>query len=168
MAVMKSVSLPYQTCNALLRLGTLFLIMLLSAMSVAIAQEHRIALSVGISSYDKLQPESQLEYPALDAEAVGTVFDSLGYDAYTDSNLKSHEFDDLFQSFIDKIRARETTVVIFLSGHGIEIGGQTYLLPSDVPQAKYGCNPTKVPDPPQVFRQRAGSMDKLAICDLPI
>ena len=128
----------YRACRTFLRLGVLLLTIVVAGVDDAVGQEHRIALSVGISAYDHLQPEFQLENPARDAEAIAGVFSRLDYSVDAENNLRSHEFDALFDSFLDKIRAGETTAVIFLSGHGIEIEGQTYLLPRDVPQAKYG------------------------------
>ena len=119
----------------------LFLLLLGSCLlfgRVGLAEEGtKRAFVVGISEYDKLLPEFGLQNPAPDARAIAAELGRLGYRVTSGTDVTGYEFQGLFADFLDSVDQADT-VVLFLSGHGIEIDGQNFLLPRDAPQAEYG------------------------------
>lgn len=93
----------------------------------------RVALVIGVDRYDNLPVDKQLLKAANDARAMGSAFRSLGYRVVTTENSTRLDFLTRWQEFLNAIQPGDQTAVFF-AGHGVEIGGQNYLIPSDVPQ----------------------------------
>jgi uncharacterized protein YecT (DUF1311 family) len=95
--------------------------------------ERRVALSVGIDSYDNLPAIAQLQKAANDAEAVGVALTELGFATKVERNITRLAFTRAWQEFLNKLEPGDTAA-FFFAGHGVEIGGLNYLLPRDVPK----------------------------------
>lgn len=109
----------------------------LSILSIGAANAGKRAFVVGINRYDHLDSQQQLERAANDARAVAQTLNEIGYDVTMETDVARHQFNGLWQTFIDSIKAGDT-ILFYFSGHGIEIDGQNYLLPRSIPRVKPG------------------------------
>lgn len=88
----------------------------------------RVALVIGNSSYTNV---STLANPANDAEAVGLLLRSAGFDVVqTKSNLTTVEMRKAISDFSESVRSADIAAVYY-AGHGIEVDGTNYLIPVD-------------------------------------
>jgi hypothetical protein len=87
----------------------------------------RVALVIGNSTYQNV---SALPNPVNDANDISASLSRLGFDVKTLTNAK---FDDMRRALISfGQRARGADfAVIFFAGHGLEIGGENWLIPVD-------------------------------------
>ncbi len=90
--------------------------------------ERRVALVIGNSSYKSVP---RLANPANDATLVGGMFKKAGFDVVdTKLDLSVVDMRKALREF--GTRAREADVaVIYYAGHGIELDGNNYLIPTD-------------------------------------
>jgi hypothetical protein len=103
---------------------------LLSAVLLAqpAAAQKRVALVVGNSAYTSVPT---LPNPARDAEAIGRLFESSGFNVVQlHRDLALAEMRRVVRDFSDQTRDADIAVIYF-AGHGIEVGGTNYLLPVD-------------------------------------
>ncbi len=116
----------------------LFLILwgIMSLVTVAGA-EKRVAFVVGIDTYDELGPTDQLKNAVNDATAVAAKLEALGFKVNFGTNLTRKAFNVLWDKTLNQIEGGET-LVVFFSGHGVELEGRNYLLPRDVPYTQQG------------------------------
>ena len=119
-------NLQHSLKNALLRtvLGTLLGLLVHTA---SIAQQ-KIALVIGNSEY----PVGKLSSPKLDAEKVAEKLRSLDYDVTLRTDLSKVEFQKEISKFAQQLSlSKESMGVFYYSGHGMQVGGQNYLIPID-------------------------------------
>lgn len=90
------------------------------------AQE-RVALVIGNASYEN---GPDLRNPVSDANAVAAEFSRLGFKVYHALNLTYSEMSRMFLAFSEKI-AQADLVVVYFAGHGVQVDGVTYLMPTD-------------------------------------
>ncbi len=112
-----------------------FISFLLLALSSALGAE-RVALVIGNNRYTNLADNSQLKSPVADATDVAVALKSLGYTlvtggAVTDASRES--MTTATESFAAQAKNAEAAV-FYYSGHGVQIGEDNYLLPSDAPR----------------------------------
>ena len=100
--------------------------MLVVCGSAALA-EKRVALVIGNSAY---QNAGRLPNPARDADAVAEMFKKAGYDVSLLKDAGNLEFKRNIRKFEDAASDADIAVV-FYAGHGIEIGGTNYVIPTD-------------------------------------
>jgi formylglycine-generating enzyme required for sulfatase activity len=101
------------------------------------AEGKRVAFVVGIGTYDHLAPDKQLKNPVNDAEGVSAKLTEIGFQVTRAPNLTRSAFNDKWQNVLDSL-TRDDTFVLYFSGHGVQVGGQNYLLPRDIPHIEYG------------------------------
>lgn len=117
------------------RLAKIFgLLFLLVAFADAHAAAQR-AFVVGIDHYPNLARAAQLQRAANDARSVSTTLLSLGFKVRSASNIGRADLNSKWQSFLNEIGEGDT-VTIYFAGHGIEIDGLNFLVPSDIPAIK--------------------------------
>lgn len=111
---------------ALLLAGVLFLFPV-QAQAQASAPGKRVALVIGNNKYKNV---SELINPANDASDVSASLQRLGFSV---RRLLDASFDDMRRGLLDFARnARGSDVaIVFFAGHGIEVGGENYLIPTD-------------------------------------
>src|ERR1700756_3996330 len=103
--------------------------------SIAPAQaEKRVALVVGNNDY-RFVPK--LQKAVNDARTMGDTLKQLGFNVMVAENLTRQQFAQTLLAFDNAVEAGGTAFV-FYAGHGFEIAGQNYLLPTDVPAATEG------------------------------
>ncbi|WP_179293643.1 caspase family protein [Mesorhizobium sp. WSM3882] len=91
----------------------------------------RKALVIGIGAYDNVPA---LDGPTDDAKAIYNDLVRLGYNStlLTDEQATGPEFNISWSSFLDDVNP-DDDVVVYYSGHGVEIQGTNYIVPKDVP-----------------------------------
>lgn len=110
------------------------LLTLLAFMPFSLAAE-RVALVVGINAYRELPTSMQLTSPRYDALDVAAALQAIGYTLVTGSALVDADRSTLTaatEQFAKAARDSEAAVFYF-SGHGLQIGDDNYILPSDTP-----------------------------------
>ena len=101
-----------------------------------VAQAKRVAFVVGIDGYVNLDAGAQLKRAINDARAVTRSLRGLGFDVTPLENARRSTFNAAWQQFLGTIEPGDE-VAFFFSGHGVEIEGQNFLVPSDVPKVGY-------------------------------
>lgn len=101
------------------------------------AEGKRVAFVVGIGKYDNLAPDKQLKNAVNDADGVSTKLAEIGYQVTKASDLTRSTFNAKWQNVLDSLTI-DDTFVLYFSGHGVQITGQNYLLPRDIPFIEYG------------------------------
>ena len=102
----------------------LFATMLLSASACA---QSRVALVIGNGAYRQV---SALANPTNDANDVADSLQRLGFSVTRVANATFDGMRLALRDFGPKVRAAEMAV-IFFAGHGLEVGGENYLIPID-------------------------------------
>jgi hypothetical protein len=94
--------------------------------------QKRVALLIGNNAYANVP---RLATAVSDARAVGATLKGLGFAVTVSENLSRQDMSRTLLTF-DKAIEPGDTALFFFSGHGFEIHGQNYLLPTDVPSVK--------------------------------
>jgi cell division septation protein DedD len=97
----------------------------------------QVALVVGIDRYDNLPESQQLRKAVNDSHTLGAALQGLGYQVVSADNADRRTFNEKWQNFLSLIQPGDSAA-FFFAGHGIEIAGQNYLLPRDVPKPQSG------------------------------
>ncbi len=90
-----------------------------------------IALVIGNDEYDHLP---KLANPTHDARAVEDMLDSLGFETDLAQNRNARHMRRDIDGFVDDVEGADVAL-LYYSGHGIEAGGENYLLPVDTDAA---------------------------------
>ena len=86
-----------------------------------------VALVVGQSAYEHLP---RLANPEGDARAVEDLFDRLGFDTVDARNADARKLRRTLERFVEDAEGADVAVVYY-AGHGIEAGGENWLVPVD-------------------------------------
>lgn len=90
--------------------------------------EKRVALVIGMSKYQQVP---RLTNPARDADAMTKLFKSAGFDVVdSERDLGIADLRRVVREFSETSRDADIAVVYY-AGHGIEVDGTNYLIPSD-------------------------------------
>src|SRR5262245_52049577 len=109
-------------------LNLLVALALWCAASASALAEKRVALVIGNSAY---QHSVALANPANDATAIGQLFKDVGFDVVdVRRDLLTLELRRAIREF--SVHARDADVaIVFYAGHGFEMNGTNYLVPTD-------------------------------------
>jgi uncharacterized caspase-like protein len=91
--------------------------------------EKRLAFVAGNDSYQHI---TALKKARNDAEALGKTLESLGFSVTRVLDQPRREFNRAFSAFLASV-GKGDTAMFFYAGHGVEIDGKNYLLPTDIP-----------------------------------
>lgn len=116
--------------RSILKLPAIAAAMLLFVLVPAQA-EKRLALVIGNDNYENV---TKLRKAANDATGIGKTLSALGFTVTTATNVPRREMNKTLQKFQNSIEEGDV-VLFFFAGHGVEIDGENYLLPIDVPDA---------------------------------
>jgi hypothetical protein len=108
---------------------------------VNIGDSIRSALVFGNSAYPKFGPGQQLRTSVNDARSVGNKLEELGFKVSRGENLSREEMLRRLTEFSSQLVPGDTAV-LYYSGHGISISGESFLIPSDMPIEE--LNETKI------------------------
>jgi len=93
----------------------------------ALAAAKRVALVIGNSAY---KFAGELPNPKNDAADMSAVFKGLGFQVVEGIDLDKAAFDRKIRDFATALQGAELGV-FFYAGHGLQVGGQNYLVPTD-------------------------------------
>src|SRR5690349_15710278 len=96
--------------------------------------EKRVALVIGNNDYRNVP---KLQKAVNDARTMGETLKQLGFSVMVAENQTRQAFSETLLAF-DKAVEPGDTAFFFYAGHGFEIAGQNFLLPTDVPAATEG------------------------------
>jgi len=96
--------------------------------------EKRVALVIGNNEYKNVP---KLQKAVNDARTMGDTLKQLGFTVMVAENQTRQAFSESLLAF-DKAVDKGDTAFFFYAGHGFEIAGQNFLLPTDVPAATEG------------------------------
>lgn len=106
----------------------------LVALAAPAQAEKRVALVVGNDNYRNVP---KLQKAVNDARTMGDTLKQLGFTVMVAENQTRAAFSQTLLAF-DKAVGPGDTAFFFYAGHGFEIAGQNFLLPTDVPPATEG------------------------------
>jgi tetratricopeptide (TPR) repeat protein len=98
-----------------------------TALSPAVP-ERRLALVIGNNAY-QFAPKLELAVP--DATTMTATLHDSGFDVMSGYDLKRREMNRLISDFVNRVSA-DTVAVIYYSGHGVQIHGTNFLIPTDL------------------------------------
>jgi caspase domain-containing protein len=96
--------------------------------------EKRVALVIGNNDYKNVP---KLQKAVNDARTMGDTLKQLGFSVMVAENQTRQAFSETLLAF-DAAVGPGDTAFFFYAGHGFEIAGQNFLLPTDVPAASEG------------------------------
>jgi len=94
----------------------------------------RVALVIGNNDYKNVP---KLQKAVNDARTMGDTLKQLGFTVMVAENQNRQQFSQTLLAFDNAVEAGDTAF-FFYAGHGFEIAGQNFLLPTDVPAAIEG------------------------------
>ena len=89
--------------------------------------EKRLALVIGNSNYDSI---AKLANPVNDAKLIARTLDSLDFEVILATDLDKNDFMSKVVEF-GKKRADYDVGFVYYAGHGVQINGENYLLPTN-------------------------------------
>jgi uncharacterized caspase-like protein len=95
---------------------------------------HGIALVIGQSDYENI---GKLTNPANDAKAIDRLLTDLGFEVDLVSNADRRKLTKSLSRFVEDA-ADADVALIYYSGHGIEAGGENFLVPIDADVSSLG------------------------------
>lgn len=105
-----------------------------AALPVDANADKRIALVVGNNAYESV---SRLERAVNDARAVSSTLEALGFKVRFATDLSRRDFIRQLSAFMDQVEQGDLAL-LYYAGHGIEIRGVNYILPTDIPPVRQG------------------------------
>jgi uncharacterized caspase-like protein len=117
----------------------LFFLLVLGTLQ-AVAQEKKLALIVGNSTY---VDGAALRNPANDARAMDKALQALGFETIIAENLSLSQFKKAIDDFGMRLHGYDVGL-FYYAGHGIQFKGRNYLIPIDADlkiaqQVEYDC-----------------------------
>jgi hypothetical protein len=107
---------------------------MLMALALPAHAEKRVALIIGNNDYRNVP---KLQKAVNDARTMGETLKQLGFTVMVAENQNRQQFSQSLLAFDNAVGPGDTAF-FFYAGHGFEIAGQNYLLPTDVPAATEG------------------------------
>jgi uncharacterized caspase-like protein len=105
-----------------------FLVFLLLVLLPTVAHaQRRVALVVGNSAYKNVPP---LPNPRHDAGDIAAALKAHGFEVLEGLDLDKVAFERKLRDFATSLRGAEAGL-FFFAGHGLQVGGQNYLVPID-------------------------------------
>ena len=119
-------------------IATTILLLLLVTVPLTWAQERAIrpletnnrqALVIGNANYAHA---GVLRNPANDAKAISRTLEQLGFKVRTLTDADERQMDQAIRNFGRRLRGSNGVGLFYYAGHGMQIEGQNYLLPTDI------------------------------------
>jgi uncharacterized caspase-like protein len=106
----------------------LMTLLLLVVLPLSAEAERRIALIIGNDTYSEVP---RLDKAVADATAIADVLAAQGFETVTATNANRRQMNRTISTFTGQLQPGDTAV-LFFAGHGVEIDGENYLLPTDI------------------------------------
>jgi Caspase domain len=114
--------------------GLVALLAAMIALAAPAQAEKRVALVIGNNDYKNVP---KLQKAVNDARTMGDTLKQLGFSVMVAENQTRAAFSQTLLAFDAAVEPGDTAF-FFYAGHGFEIAGQNFLLPTDVPAAGEG------------------------------
>lgn len=101
---------------------------------MAVPLSHRWALVIGVDGYQNLE---NLQKARNDAQAISSVLSGLGFEVRTLYDPSRRDINGAVSTLANQIDPGDE-VLFYFAGHGVEVDGRNFLLPSDVPMINLG------------------------------
>ena len=98
------------------------------------ANAERLALVIGNDRYTALPT---LQKAVNDARSVAATLDEIGFKVFLGENLTRRETNRKLADFVAAIKPGDEAF-FFFAGHGVAVGAENYLIPSDMPEPRSG------------------------------
>ncbi|MEM7429710.1 MAG: caspase family protein [Pseudomonadota bacterium] len=98
------------------------------------AAAKRVALVIGNNAYEHVP---RLEKAVNDADAMARTLQGAGFSVVKATDLARREMNFSMQKFVSQVEPGDVAM-LFFAGHGVEIRGENFLLPIDIPDAGPG------------------------------
>lgn len=112
----------------------LFAILLLMVLPAAAFAEKRLGLIIGNDAYADVPA---LQKAVADAEAVAAQLASVGFETILATDIDRRGMNRAIADFTGRLQPGDTAF-LFFAGHGVEIDGENYLLPTDIVAPEVG------------------------------
>jgi hypothetical protein len=119
------------------------------AMPGARAASDRVALVIGNGAYTSA---NRLPNPPNDAADMAHALRDIGFDVVEGIDLDRRGMEDKIRAFGDRL-GTATTALFFYAGHGLQVAGRNYLVPTDAKLQKAGDLPLDTIDVQVVLQQ---------------
>lgn len=106
----------------------LLLILLLTCLALPAFAKNRLALVIGNDDYAEVRA---LNKAVADAESVAATLRDRGFTVLEATNVGRRAMNRKISDFTSRLEPGDTALV-FYAGHGVEIDGENYLLPTDI------------------------------------
>ncbi len=95
--------------------------------------QKRVALVIGNGAYTKAKP---LPNPSNDAADMAQTLRDLGFEVISGVNQNKRQTETLIREFGTKLAASGGIGLFYYAGHGIQVGGENYIVPvdADIPE----------------------------------
>ncbi len=95
--------------------------------------QKRVALVIGNGAYTKAKP---LPNPSNDAADMAQTLRDLGFEVISGVNQTKRQTETLIREFGTKLAASGGIGLFYYAGHGIQVGGENYIVPvdADIPE----------------------------------
>ncbi|MDH3741664.1 MAG: caspase family protein [Hyphomicrobiales bacterium] len=113
---------------------SVLMLVLLAVTTAEPSAAKRVALVVGNDAYANVAP---LKKAANDALAMAEALQAIGFEIVLARNTGRREMNRQLLTFTSKLEPGDEAL-FFYAGHGVEIAGRNYLLPTDIPTARPG------------------------------
>ena len=99
--------------------------------SIPASAENRMALVIGQSAYKSV---TALPNPANDAKAMAQLLTDSGFEVSQAADLTQSDMRAAVSDFAGKVAAKgpDTVALVFYAGHGIQVDGENFLIPTDI------------------------------------
>lgn len=87
----------------------------------------KLALVIGNASYLKA---GKLANPLNDAKNMAVLLKEMGFEVVQATDLNKQKMLETIKNFTTKLRGYDVGLV-FYAGHGVQVGGKNYLIPTD-------------------------------------
>ena len=126
---------PRSRMNLSIRLMSVAVAILLAVFgSIGDAAARKLALVIGNDAYTNLPV---LQKAVNDGTAMARTLRAIGYDVLEGSDLTRRETNRLFSDLESRIEVGDE-VFFYFAGHGVAIGSENYLIPTDMPRPRSG------------------------------
>lgn len=113
--------------NALVRHFILPLVLIAGSVTAAFASPERVAMVIGMASYEAISP---LTNTRNDAEDIAATLKEIGFDVTLGIDLNEAELRAMMKDFAFRSETADLAL-IYYAGHGIEVQGENFLIPVD-------------------------------------
>ncbi|MEL7048421.1 MAG: caspase family protein, partial [Pseudomonadota bacterium] len=100
------------------------------AIAPGVQAQSRVALVIGNSEY---QHTTRLKNPRNDAALMAKTLEALGFEVILKTDIGQRDMQRAVRDYLAKLDAggRETIGLVYYAGHGVQLGGENFLIPVD-------------------------------------